>query len=417
MDASQTSSESLRQAQEQIHHLQMGTVDFIEEKELLNKLAISLESKQPLSVKFGADPTRSDLHLGHTVVLNKLRQFQRFGHKVDFIIGDFTAMIGDPTGKNEARPPLSREEIEVNAQTYAEQVFKILDPEQTRVVYNSNWLSPLGPEAFIKLTAKYTLARMLERDDFTKRFQSQTPISLHELLYPLFQGYDSVHLRSDIELGGTDQKFNLLVGRELQKSYGQKSQQCVITVPLLEGIDGVHKMSKSMDNYISIVDSPKEMFGKTLRISDELMFRWYELLSDLTPDALARLKRDVESGVAHPKKVKVNLAKLFIQRFHSKSAADAAEEEFERIFVNKGLPDEVPVVSLPVLESEISVAQLMAKLNLAGSVSEARRLIKGQAVEIDSVKILDEMARVPCHKGASLLVKAGKRKFAKVVFT
>lgn len=398
---------------EQLEGLRFGTVDFISDKDLLAKLEKSAKDRKPLKVKFGADPTRPDLHIGHTVVLNKLRQFQKFGHLVHFLIGDFTAMIGDPTGKNETRPPLSPEEIAVNAKTYADQIFKVLDPEKTEIVYNSHWFNKVTSADFIRLTGQYTVARMLERDDFTKRFQSNTPISMHELLYPLCQGYDSVHLHSDVELGGTDQKFNLLVGRELQKSYGQKEQQVVITVPILEGLDGVHKMSKSLDNYIAVVDTPKDMFGKTMRVSDELMIRWYALLTDFTAGDLEKLKKDIASGALHPRQAKVNLAKILISRFHSVAAAQAAEEEFNRIFVDKGLPDEIPVVKVPAGEP-IGICQLMTQVGLTPSNGEAKRLVEGRAVEIDQVKVEDAKLKVDLKKGASMIIRAGKKKFAKV---
>lgn len=387
---------------EQLEALKRGTVDFIQPKELLAKLEKSSKTKKPLKIKLGADPTRPDLHLGHTVVLNKLKQFQDFGHHIQFLIGDFTGMIGDPTGKNETRPPLSEAEIKENAKTYTEQIFKVLDGEKTEIVFNSHWFQKLTPADFIKLSAQYTVARILERDDFTKRFQSKTPISIHEFLYPLCQGYDSVHLQSDVELGGTDQKFNLLVGRELQKSYGQAEQQIVITVPILEGIDGVQKMSKSLDNYISIVDSPKEMFGKTMRISDELMPRWYELLTDLRFDSNA-----------HPRTSKVELAKFLIQRFHGPAAAASAEEEFNRIFVNKGLPDEIPVAKIPAGEA-IGLGPLIVKAGLAASNGEAKRLIEGGAVEIDQVKVSDAMKKIELKVGLSFVLRAGKKKYAKV---
>jgi tyrosyl-tRNA synthetase len=395
--------------QEQIAQIKLGTVDLINETELVKKIA----KGKPLSVKFGADPTRPDLHLGHTVVLNKIRQLQDFGHRVQFLIGDFTAMIGDPSGRNETRPPLSPEEIQVNAKTYAAQIFKVLDPDKTEIVYNSHWLHKLSPADFIKLTAQYTVARMLERDDFTKRFQSHTPISIHELLYPLCQGYDSVYLKSDLELGGTDQKFNLLVGRELQKSYGQTEQQCILTVPILEGIDGVQKMSKSYDNYIAVVDSPKDMFGKTMRISDELMPRWYELLTDITPLQLQQLKTDLQSGQQHPREVKVKLAKFLIQRFHSSAAAQAAEEEFNRMFREGGLPDQIEEVLMPA-GGDIAIANLLKNLDLAPSTSEARRLIKGRAVEINGEKVTDENMKFPYQKG-SYVIKVGKKSFKKLV--
>ncbi len=400
---------------EQIEILKQGTVDFISEADLLKKLEKSYQSKKPLMVKFGADPTRPDLHIGHTVVLNKLRQFQKLGHRVQFLIGDFTTLIGDPTGRNETRPPLTPEQIKANAETYSAQVYKVLDPEKTDLVYNSTWFHKLTPADFIKLTAHYTVARMLERDDFTKRYKANVPISMHELLYPLCQGYDSVHLKSDVELGGTDQKFNLLVGRELQKSYGQAEQQVVITSPILEGLDGVNKMSKSLDNYIAVVDTPKDMFGKTMRVSDELMLRWYELLTDLTPVELVQLKEDLKSRKKHPRDVKVNLAKILITRFHSSSVAQAAEDEFNRIFVDKGLPDEVPEFVIAASPEPMAISALMKSAGLAPSTSEAKRLIQGRAVEIDSVKIEDEQLRIELKAGKSMVIKAGKKKFVKVV--
>ncbi len=393
----------------------MGTVDFISEKDLSIKLEKSVKEKKPLSIKFGADPTRPDLHLGHTVVLNKLRQFQKFGHKVQFLIGDFTAMIGDPSGRNETRPPLTSEQIKVNAESYAAQIFKVLDPERTEIVYNSTWFHKLTPADFIRLTAQYTVARMLERDDFTKRFKSNIPISMHELLYPLCQGYDSVHLKSDVELGGTDQKFNLLVGRELQKSYGQIEQQIVITSPILEGLDGVNKMSKSLDNYISVVDSPKDMFGKTMRVSDELMLRWYELLTDVTPTELAQLKEDLKSHKKHPREVKVHLAKILISRFHSATAAQAAEDEFNRIFVDKGLPDDVPEFIQAASAEPLWICTLMKNASLAPSTSEARRLVQGGAVQIDGTKIENDQLKIELKAGLQMVIKAGKKKFVKVV--
>ena len=312
---------------------------------------------------------------------------------------------------------MNPEEIKKNAETYATQVFKVLDPEKTDVVYNSSWFNKLTPADFIRLTAQYTVARMLERDDFTKRYKGNIPISIHEFLYPLCQGYDSVYLQSDIELGGTDQKFNLLVGRELQKSYGRTEQQCVVTVPILEGLDGVQKMSKSLDNYIAVVDSPKEMFGKTMRVSDELMIRYYELLTDVTPKELSRLKEDLQSGIQHPRDVKVNLAKILISRFHSSSAAQAAEDEFNRIFVQKGLPDEVPEFGFKASPEPIWICALMKEAGLTSSTSEARRLIQGRAVEVDGSKIEDEQTKIELKAGKNFVLKAGKKKFMKVVIS
>jgi tyrosyl-tRNA synthetase len=397
---------------EQLSELKKGTVDLISEGELLKKLTKAFDTKSSLKVKFGADPSRADIHIGHTVVINKLKLFQDLGHKVTFLIGDFTAMIGDPTGRNETRPALSREEIASNAKTYAEQIFKILDPAQTEIVYNSTWLDALKPADFIKLTAQYTVARMIERDDFTKRFKNNIPISLHEFLYPLCQGYDSVALKSDIELGGTDQKFNLLVGRDLQKSYGQE-QQCIMTTPILEGLDGVNKMSKSLDNYISVVDTPKDMFGKTMRVSDQLMLRYYELLTDISVSGLENLKASLKSGELHPRQVKVDLAKFLIRRFHSETAAQAAEEEFNRIFVDKGLPDTIEEF---LFDEGLAtgIIAIMVKCNLAGTNSEARRLIEGRAVEIEGAKVEDPNLKIDLRSGDSFVVKAGKKKFARV---
>lgn len=402
---------------EQLEILKAGTVDFISEADLLKKLKKSYDTKKPLLIKFGADPTKSDLHLGHTVVLNKLRQFQRLGHQIQFLIGDFTALIGDPSGRNETRPPLSPEQIAENAKSYAEQVFKILDPEKTVTVYNNQWFSKLTPADFIRLTAQYTVARVLERDDFTKRFKAGTPISLHEFLYPLCQGYDSVHLKSDVELGGTDQKFNLLVGRELQKSYGQAEQQCVVTMPILEGLDGVQKMSKSLDNYISVVDSPKDMFGKTMRVSDELMIKYYLLLTDMTKFEVENLQADILAGKKHPRQAKVELAKIFITRFHSAAAAQNAEEEFNRIFVDKGLPDEVPEWKMSATSEPVWICHLLHQAGLATSASEGKRAIQQKAVEIDGEKILDDKLRLNLDVEKSFVIKAGKKKFVKVIIT
>ncbi len=399
--------------QEQVERIRFGAVDLISEADLLKKLKKSAEKKQPLKIKFGADPTRPDIHLGHTVVINKLKTFQDLGHHIQFLIGDFTAMIGDPSGKNTTRPMLSKEEIREYAKTYASQVFKILDPEKTEIVYNADWIGKLTPAEFIKLTAQYTVARMLERDDFTKRYKGNVPISMHELLYPLVQGYDSVALKSDVELGGTDQKFNLLVGRDLQSSYGQEPQ-VVLTMPLLEGLDGVNKMSKSLDNYISIVETPKDMFGKTMRVSDELMFRYYELLTDITPHALAQLREDVASGKKHPREVKVNLAKFFVSRYHSTEAAQRAEEEFNRIFVDKGLPDDIPEFKA-FAEKGVGLCALMSKAGVVASNSEGSRLIQGGGVSLNGERVSDPKLKIDLESGKEYLIKAGKKKFVKVV--
>lgn len=398
--------------EEQLELVKFGSVDFISEADFLKKLKKSAATKKPLKIKLGADPSRPDIHIGHTVVINKLKTLQDLGHHIQFLIGDFTALIGDPTGKNTTRPILSREEIEENAKSYASQIFKILDPDKTEIVYNSHWLLKLTSIDFIKLTAQYTVARMIERDDFTKRFKSNTPISLHEFMYPLCQGYDSVALQSDLELGGTDQKFNLLVGRDLQAAYGQE-QQCILTMPILEGLDGVNKMSKSLDNYIGVNESPKDMFGKTMRVSDDLMYRYYELLTDIKPKELEKLKADVASKAKHPREVKVNLAKTLVARFHSQTAAQAAEDEFNRIFVDKGMPDQIE--EYEVSAQSVSLVQLMTMAGMTASNSEASRLITGGGVQIDQQKISDPKLKLDLKSGESFIIKAGKKKFTKIV--
>ena len=397
----------LKSPEEQLELIKFGAVDFISEADFLKKLKKSFAKKQPLKIKLGADPSRPDIHIGHTVVINKLKTLQDLGHHVQFLIGDFTALIGDPSGRDTTRPILSREEIDQNAKTYASQIFKILDPEKTEIVYNSHWLLKLTSIDFIKLSGKYTLARMLERDDFTKRFKANVAISLHELMYPLCQGYDSVALQTDLELGGTDQKFNLLVGRDLQSSYGQEPQ-CVLTMPILEGLDGVKKMSKSLDNYIGVDESPKDMFGKTMRVSDELMFRYYELLTQVTPSELLEIKK------MHPREAKVKLAKTLVARFHSQSAAMAAEDEFNRIFVDKGMPDEIEEVTVKI-ERGISLIQLMTQVGLTTSNGEASRLIAGGGVQIDQQRIADTKLKLDLTSGQSFIIRAGKKKFIKVV--
>ncbi len=403
-----------KKPEEQLKELRKGIVDLVSEADLLKKLQKSYDSGKPLTIKLGADPSRPDLHLGHTVVINKLRQFQDFGHQVYFLIGDFTGMIGDPTGRNETRPPLTREEILDNAKTYERQIFKILDKEKTKIVYNSEWLNKLTPTDFIKLTAQYTVARMLERDDFEKRYKSHTPISIHEFLYPLCQGYDSVAMKADVELGGTDQKFNLLVGRELQRSYGQEPQ-CIITLPILEGLDGVQKMSKSLDNYIGIEESAKDIFGKTMRVSDDLMLKYYELLTDLSVDEISELKRKIKTKEANPRDVKVRLAKILVARFHDEAAAIAADQEFTRIFSNKGLPDEMPefTIASTKLATEIDIPSFLKEYDLVPSTSEARRLIQGGGVEVNSAKVTAIKQKFDVKSGGELIVKVGKKKFAR----
>jgi tyrosyl-tRNA synthetase len=396
--------------QEQLERVKFGTVDFISEPDFLKKLKKSFETKKPLNVKLGADPNRPDIHFGHTVVINKLKILQDLGHQIHFLIGDFTALIGDPTGKNTTRPILTREEILENAKSYAEQIFKILDPDRTQIVYNSDWLLKMSSIDFVKLSAQYTVARMLERDDFTKRYKSGTPISIHEFLYPLCQGYDSVALKTDLELGGTDQKFNLLVGRDLQSNYGQ-APQCILTMPILEGLDGVNKMSKSLDNYIGINESPKDMFGKTMRISDDLMYRYYELLTDINPADVIKIKQDVKSGLKHPRDVKVQLAKFLVQRFHSIAAAQSAEDEFNRIFADKGLPDQIEDFLIPAGQT---LTQVLVLSGCAQSNGEANRLIAGGGVSLNQQKVTDGKLVVELKGDQELILKAGKKKFFKL---
>ncbi|GJJ79693.1 tyrosyl-tRNA synthase [Pasteurella canis] len=383
--------------------LKRGVDEILSETDLIEKL----KENRPLRVKLGADPTAPDIHLGHTVVLNKLRQFQQFGHEVIFLIGDFTGMVGDPSGKNSTRPPLSREDVLRNAETYKQQIYKILDPQKTRIVFNSSWLGELGTEGMIRLTSNYTVARMLERDDFKKRFSHNQPIAIHEFIYPLLQGYDSVALEADIELGGTDQKFNLLVGRELQKSTGQKPQ-VAITLPLLVGLDGEKKMSKSLGNYIGVTEAPNEMFGKVMSISDELMWDWYNLLSFRPLTEIAQLKQDVEKG-RNPRDIKVLLAKEIIARFHSQADADAAEQTFINRFQKGAMPDEMPEFTF---EGEISLANLLKEAGLVSSTSEANRMVQQGGVKIDGEKIEDAKLVIT---SSSAVYQVGKRKFARVI--
>jgi tyrosyl-tRNA synthetase len=389
-----------------IQTIRRGSDELIVEEELAKKLA----SGRKLRVKLGLDPTAPDLHLGHTVVINKLRDFQELGHQVQFLIGDFTGMIGDPTGKNQTRPPLTREEILANARTYQEQVFKILDAERTQVLFNSEWSDKLGAEGMIRLASRYTVARLLERDDFSKRFRGGQPIALHELLYPLMQGYDSVAMKADVELGGTDQKFNLLVGRELQKDYGQEPQ-CVLTMPLLEGLDGRDKMSKSLGNYIGIAEPPREMFGKLMSISDELMWRYIELLSFQPAATVERWKAEVREG-RNPREIKVAFAKEIVVRFHGRAAAEAAQAEFEQRFRHGVLPQDMPEVTLQAPAEGLPIAQLLKLAQLASSASEAVRAIEQGGVRIDGERVTDRNLRLTA--GRTLTVQLGKRKFARV---
>ena len=389
-----------------MNELGRGAEEVLVEAEFTAKL----KKGRPLRIKAGFDPTAPDLHLGHTVLINKMRQFQEAGHHVLFLIGDFTGMIGDPTGKSATRPPLTAEQVKQNAATYQEQIFKILDPEKTEIVFNSTWMSQLGSAGLIQLAAKHTVARMLERDDFNKRYKSGQSIAIHEFLYPLVQGYDSVALQADVELGGTDQKFNLLVGRELQRQYGQE-QQIVMTMPLLEGLDGVNKMSKSLGNYIGITDAPNDMFGKIMSISDELMWRYFELLSFRPLSELKRFKQDVEQG-ANPRDLKFLLAEELIERFHHKAAAIGAREDFVARFQKGAMPDEMPEITLTTEASGISVANLLKDAGLVGSTSEALRMIQQGAVKIDGEKVEDRNLLI--NKGSFAVFQVGKRKFAKV---
>jgi len=391
---------------EQLAIFRRGAVDLLVESELLQKL----QRGSALRIKLGLDPTAPDIHIGHTVVLNKMRQMQDLGHKVIFLIGDFTSMIGDPSGRNVTRPPLTREQIEANAKTYHAQASKVLDPERTEIRYNSEWSDPLGAAGMIKLAARYTVARIMERDDFRKRFDSNTPISIHELLYPLMQGYDSVALKSDIELGGTDQKFNLLVGRELQKSFGQE-QQCILTMPLLEGLDGVEKMSKSKGNYIGLTESPNEIFGKTMSISDDLMWRWYEMLSFRTVAEIAGFRKEVAGG-RNPKDIKVLLAQELVARFHDRAAAEHATAEFESRFRQHALPEDMPEVTLQLASDSIGVAQTMKQAGLVDSTSEANRLIDGGGLKLNGERVSDKGLMLT--RGTSVVAQAGKRRFARI---
>jgi tyrosyl-tRNA synthetase len=394
---------------QQLAIFKRGADELIVEAELAEKL----KRGKPLRIKEGFDPTRPDLHLGHTVQFNKLRQLQDLGHHIIFLIGDFTGMIGDPTGRNVTRPPLSREELEANAKTYTDQAFLILDRDRTEVAFNAKWLSALGADGMIRLAAKYTVARMLERDDFAKRYASGQPIAVHEFLYPLAQGYDSVALQADVELGGTDQKFNLLVGRELQRHYGQEPQ-CILTLPLLEGLDGVNKMSKSLDNYVGITEAPAEMFGKLMSISDELMWRYYELLSFRPLDEIARLKRECAEG-RNPRDAKVQLAQEIVARFHSRQAADLALAEFEARFRDHAMPETMPEITLHSGGKGLALPQLCKQAGLTASTSEAMRLIAQRGLKLDGEVVSDKAQIIA--PGTTVVVQAGKRKFARVTIT
>jgi len=391
---------------ENLNLIKRGVDELISEDELLAKL----KSKKQLIVKAGFDPTAPDLHLGHTVLINKLRHFQQLGHQVIFLIGDFTGMIGDPSGKNKTRPALNETEIKENAKSYKKQVFKILDPKLTDVRFNSEWSSKLGAEGIIKLASQYNLARMLERDDFNKRYKSNQSIALHEFLYPLIQANDSIALEADVELGGTDQKFNLLVGRDLQRAVGQEPQ-VVLTVPILEGLDGKNKMSKSLDNYVGIDEDPKEMFGKIMSISDELMWRWFDLLSFKSTNEIAKLRAEQAKG-KNPRDIKIQLAKELIARFHDDKSAELAEDNFINQFQKKNIPVEIEELSITISEDSIPLANLLKDSGMTSSTSEAMRMIQQGAVRIDEEKVFDPKLLISA--GTSAIYQVGKRKFKKI---
>ena len=401
-------------AQEQLEIIKRGTAEVIVESDLLKKLERSVATGKPLRVKAGFDPTAPDIHVGHTVLLNKMRQFQELGHEVIFLIGDFTGMIGDPTGKSETRKHLTKEEVAENAKTYQQQIFKVLDPVRTKIVFNSEWMSTMTAEGLIQLAAKHTVARMLEREDFKKRYQSELPISIHEFLYPLIQGYDSVMLRADVELGGTDQKFNLLVGRELQKEYGQEPQ-CIVMMPLLEGLDGVNKMSKSLGNYIGINEPAREIFGKVMSASDDLMLRYYELVSAVPLDELQKIKNNIKSGALHPMEAKKRLAAELVDRFCAAGDGCRAREEFEKVFSKKDMPDDIRVVDVAWEGEKMKLVKIMAQAGVAKSNSEARRLIQQGAVEIDQKPVKDVDLEISAT--GSFILRVGKKRFVQVIPT
>lgn len=394
--------------EEALKEISRGSAEIIDFERIEKLLKRYFEEQKTYTVKCGFDPTAPDLHLGHTVLLQKLATFQKYGARVQFLVGNFTATIGDPTGKNITRKVLSSQEIQQNISSYTSQAFKILDESKTDIVYNKDWLDPLGAAGMLELASHLTVARMLERDDFSKRYASNTPIAVSEFMYPLLQGYDSVHLQSDIEIGGTDQKFNLLMGRQLQKVYESKKQQAVLMMPILEGLDGVQKMSKSLGNYIGVSDEPNDMFGKVLSVSDELMWRYYELLSTLSLDAIANLKEGVQNGIVHPKKVKEDLAFEITARFHTEKLAQLAKEEFEKVHAKSQIPTEIDEF---VLEGEIWIAKALVECKISPSTSQARRDIKQGAVKIDQQKVSDEQMQLAVGE---YVLQVGKRKFARL---
>jgi tyrosyl-tRNA synthetase len=407
------SETKFKSVDEQLAYLKKGTAEIIREEELKAKLAKSLKTGKPLRAKLGVDPTAPDIHLGHTVVIRKLKHFQDLGHTAVFLIGDFTALVGDPTGQSETRPPLSREQVATNAQTYLEQVFKILDRDKTEVRYNSEWLDKLTSYDIVRLCAKYRVARMLEREDFHKRLTEQQPISMHELLYPLIVAYDSVVLEADVELGATEQKFNLLMGREIQREYGQESQVCM-TMPILVGLDGQRKMSKSLGNYVGITEAPNEIFGKMMSIPDDLMWSYYELVTDRTPGEIEALKKEVAAGALHPMDAKMRLAQEVIAGFHGDDAARKAADNFQRIFRDRQAPEEAPTKKVPLGPAK-KLTALLVELELVSSKSEAMRLIEQGGVEIDGVRIDDVRKEIDLSRPGEFLLRAGKKKFLRVV--
>jgi tyrosyl-tRNA synthetase len=400
--------------EEQIALLRKGTVDCIPEDELRRKLERSAKIGKPLRVKAGFDPTAPDIHLGHTVLIRKMRHFQQLGHQVIFLIGDFTGMIGDPSGRSATRPALTREQIDENAETYKQQIFKLLDRERTEIRFNNEWFSKFGADDFVRLAGKATVAQLLERDDFKKRFQSQAPISLHELLYALAQGYDSVALEADVELGGTDQKFNLLMARQIQQASGVKEPQLIMTTPLLEGLDGVQKMSKSLGNYIGITEPPRDVFGKIMSISDKLMWRYYELLTDETLSDITGLKAAVEHGERHPRDLKAELARRIVADFHSQAEAEEASREFDQLFRDRQRPSDVPTIEKPA--GAIRLVKLLAAEGLAPSVSEAQRLVAQGGVQVNDERVSDLKLEVGSQPGDEALIQVGSRKFLRVIF-
>jgi len=394
---------------EQMDLIRHGVVEILPEEEFAKKLEKSLKDGKPLNIKLGCDPSRPDLHIGHSVVLRKLAQFQTLGHQAILIVGDFTGMIGDPSGRNVTRPALTIQETKLNGESYFNQATKILDREKTKMVYNSEWLSKMSFEEVIKLASKYTVARMIERDDFTKRFKSGKPIGIHEFLYPLAQAMDSVAIKSDVELGGTDQKFNLLVGRDIQREYGIEPQ-CILTMPLIPGTDGVEKMSKSYDNYIGISDSPKEIYGRTLSIPDDIIYLYYKLATDVSKDELANIKKHLDDSNVNPRDLKRRLARTFITMYHNSDAAKQAEEEFDKVFINKETPDDIPV--LKINEREIGILDLILKVKFAPSKGEAKRLVSQGGVTINSNKIININEKIKVEN--NMILKVGKRKFIKL---